>query len=644
MKYKDNWEETKKRFITWWEGGRMDRPLLRVVAKRKSSIEPLEIVEPPKTPQDFHLDMDRRVKEMRNFCKTHIFMAESFPFLDVNIGAGSMAIYLGSQPGFTDDTIWFNECIHDWNGYAPFKFDENNYWWKHHLELVKKARELCREDFLITVPDICENVDIISAMRGPQNFCFDLIDEPETIQERVSQIDDLYFKYYEPMRDIVKLQDDSSSFTAFYIWGLWKGLCNLCNYDSLKNMKDGALLETIEKAHEEIWRRFVYGPGILLDFAGLKGEVSLPTPKECRDGKINALGWWTPIENGAFFNGLYLDGLCNGWKLTKDVRKKAEAKKMAEGLLLLASVGSTPGFIARGVADDGKSHYLAGSDDQTAPWFYGLYKYLKAGIPEEHEKTKIISLMDSVAKALMDNNWSVPCDGTGEYRGEFLQGDFRAASRLLFITRAMYELTGKKSWLEEYHRRLGEKPEGSEYTRIEICGAGMPLDIGKNYEMSYHMWIFGCAQAALKELADMEQDEEIRAYYQAGRRINGYVALPLVCRYRDFDAGALRRYDTDWRVMNDLWRPQKSVKEAVALAKQQIDLWEERAMPARIAENRYMREPLFAAWILSLSADTRLLNESGELLIKCLCHYDWSKLYTSLFFIAECTCYELLSI
>lgn len=69
--------------------------------------------------------------------------------------------------------------------------------------------------------------------------------------------------------------------------------------------------EAVERAHRELWKRFVLERddcGIVLDYAGLDGFVPLPTPEECADGKPNALAWWCPAENGAFFNGLYIDG------------------------------------------------------------------------------------------------------------------------------------------------------------------------------------------------------------------------------------------------------------------------------------------------------------------------------------------------
>jgi hypothetical protein len=405
---------------------------------------------------------------------------------------------------------------------------------------------------------------------------------------------------------------------------------------------DGKAYESMGKAHREIWRRFVDPHGILLDFAGLEGEVIMPTPEDCKEGRINALGWWTPIENGAFFSGLYLDAMCNAWKLAGEEDKKNKARKLAQGLVLLATAGSSPGFVARGLAADGKSHYRIGSDDQTAPWFYGLWKYCKSGIPAEAEKAEIIALMRKVAQALQANGWLVPCDGMAENRGEFIGGTFRDASRLLFMLRAMHDLTGEARWLDEYHIRLLEKPEGSDKTRLEICECGMSIEIEGDAEMAYAMWIIGGAQASLKALAQMEQNEEIRSGYRNGMRLNGYMALPLVCRYFDFDAGEAGKYDINWTVMNALWKPQGSVGEAVKLARLQIEIWEKSLMPARFHENRYMREPLFAAWIVALSDDRGLAERSKGALAKCLCHYDWSKLYTSLFFIAECAYYEML--
>jgi hypothetical protein len=135
----------------------------------------------------------------------------------------------------------------------------------------------------------------------------------------------------------------------------------------------------IERVHAELWRRFVDKHDVLLDFTELNGTVSVPTPKECRDGKPNALGWWTPIENGAMFNGLFLDGAVNRALATGADKDKDKARRLAEGLLRLASCSTSKGFVGRGFADDGKTTWPMGSNDQTGPWFYGREWLANAG-------------------------------------------------------------------------------------------------------------------------------------------------------------------------------------------------------------------------------------------------------------------------
>jgi hypothetical protein len=65
----------------------------------------------------------------------------------------------------------------------------------------------------------------------------------------------------------------------------------------------------VQVAHDELWRRLIDRHDVMLDFTDEQGKVEIPTPEECRAGKPNALGWWSPIENGGFFNGLYIDAM-----------------------------------------------------------------------------------------------------------------------------------------------------------------------------------------------------------------------------------------------------------------------------------------------------------------------------------------------
>jgi hypothetical protein len=241
---KENWQETRERFIAWWRREKMDRPLMRIVAKRKEPLGELEPVAEYDTPGDMYLNAGNAVKRMRNYCKTHKFLAEAYPNLSMDLGPGSLALYLGSEPGFAWDTVWFSECVHEWKGFGPLRFDHENRWWKKHQEMLREVHDLAKGDFLINIPDIVENVDILSAMRGPQAFCYDLVDEPELMKEYVEKIDELYFQYYDALYNIVKVSDGSSSYTCFQIWGPGRTAKIQCDFCAL--MSPGQFREFVQ--------------------------------------------------------------------------------------------------------------------------------------------------------------------------------------------------------------------------------------------------------------------------------------------------------------------------------------------------------------------------------------------------------------
>lgn len=413
----------------------------------------------------------------------------------------------------------------------------------------------------------------------------------------------------------------------------------------------------VDRAHQEIWRRFISPHGTFHDYSGLDGTVLLPTAEECAASKPNALGWWTPIENGPFFGGLYIDALCRRWRLTQDPRAAKRARAIAAGLLRLAEAGTTPGFIARGFADGGSGHFVASSSDQTYPWFYGLWRYATSGLPDSAERQRVAAAMERVARALQANDWKMPCDREdfghfGHWSGGFagtrgtLSGaepQFDAAARLLFVLRALHSLTGDPRWLDLYHATLSEAPHGTDRTRLQICSQGVQyVAPGQppRYPESPPIWTSASSQAALRALAEMEKDDGIRAQFQRGLDANATSAAPFIPRFRDYDNENTLPFVIDWRPLNDLWKPQAEIGEAVQLATLQYSAWN-RQSPRRVAEADAMRDPLFAAWIVALSRNGHIIAAARDDIAAALTHYQWEKLHTCLFFVAECVYWQL---
>jgi len=83
------------------------------------------------------------------------------------------------------------------------------------------------------------------------------------------------------------------------------------------------LSQVVEQAHSELWSRLVDSHCIIRDFVG-----ELPTPKDCALGKPNAIGWWSPIEDGPMFTGLYLPAACEHARRSGDAGDKANARRL----------------------------------------------------------------------------------------------------------------------------------------------------------------------------------------------------------------------------------------------------------------------------------------------------------------------------
>ena len=397
----------------------------------------------------------------------------------------------------------------------------------------------------------------------------------------------------------------------------------------------GDAASAVGQAHAEIWRRFVDKHGVMIDFTALDGSVSLPTPEECREGKPNALGWWSPIENGAMFNGLYMDAAVNRWRHTRSDADAAKARRLMEGLIFLASISDVPGFVGRGVSMDGKSHYAMGSNDQTLPWFLGLWRFLESGLATDDERRRIVAKLTATADAIVKLGWRMPAEAPFGTRGSFTGFTFDSASRLLFVSGMMHAVTGDAKWEKLYRAALVERGGKENLSRLEVCERGMVFDYAK-----YHTWTSCTCVGALRALWEMEKDDTVRAAFARGLQASANLAAKSLPMAEKFDANDASIFNADWRVMNALWKPQQTEQEAQDLAHAQLREFL-KVSPRRGKETEFVREPTAAAWVVTLAPDAAILKQRAADVERVIAHYDYAKLHYSQFFWVESAWWRL---
>jgi 5-methyltetrahydrofolate--homocysteine methyltransferase len=121
-----------------------------VAAGKQGKTVPMEA---PKEPREKWLNLPYVMAAFRNYFETHYFLADAYPSLTLTMGAGSMAVYLGS--------------------------------------------------------------------------------EPELVHEGVKIIDDLYFKYYDRCYELIRDEDNSSSFIGFNVLGKGRVVKLQCDFSAL---------------------------------------------------------------------------------------------------------------------------------------------------------------------------------------------------------------------------------------------------------------------------------------------------------------------------------------------------------------------------------------------------------------------------
>ncbi len=398
-----------------------------------------------------------------------------------------------------------------------------------------------------------------------------------------------------------------------------------------------AIDEAIQQANAELWRRFVDPRWhTIYNHADLDGTVVLPTAEECLADKPNALSWDISISDGAMFGGLYMEAALHRWTITRQAEDRQKASRIADGLMKLATVGNTKGFIARGLTADGSAHYALSSNDQTLPWLYGMWRYLRSDIPDEVQRQKVTAEIIEVVEALHRHGWRVPSDRAPfDYFGAFGDFGWNGAPRLLFLLKMAANVSGDGKWEERYHQAIAEKVPSGRASRLETCRKGMVSAL-----KTYHTWTACPGVVGLRGLWEMESDPALKTAYEQGLRASAAVAAESLPLARQFDNDDRQTFLVDWHAINTLWHPQKSVKETLAQARKQLELLDSLS-PRRPYEVRLMREPLFAAWVVTLCPDPAVLRQHAPAILDAIDHYRWDRLYLSQFFAAESAWYRL---
>ena len=183
MRYKEDWEKVKAKFIEYWAKENHDRPLIQVTAPRQE-YKKKEITIPEKLEERW-TDTEYIIKSGREEMKATFYGAEAFPMIWPNLGPDIFGATFGGDIIFEETTSYAKPFINDWSTLGKLEFDHNNRWWRKIKSITEEITADAKGDYFVGITDLHPGADGLVSLRGPENLCMDLYDYPDVVKQRI---------------------------------------------------------------------------------------------------------------------------------------------------------------------------------------------------------------------------------------------------------------------------------------------------------------------------------------------------------------------------------------------------------------------------------------------------------------------------
>ncbi|WP_346860777.1 hypothetical protein [uncultured Draconibacterium sp.] len=213
--WKTNWEESKKRYIDWWNNKGVIISMWEHLGKDGRPHELIKAPQPAKNLDQQWFDPEWRAQNLHYQLSKSSFKADILPVANTHLGPGSLAACLGAELDGGEDTIWIKEMA-TFDG--SIELLEDNKWWQLHQNLLRACKKYSHGRYFVGCPDLIEGLDTLASLKGTDNVLMDMMMQPEVLEEELQKVNDLYFDVFDRIYDIIR-EGDEMAFCYFSIWG-----------------------------------------------------------------------------------------------------------------------------------------------------------------------------------------------------------------------------------------------------------------------------------------------------------------------------------------------------------------------------------------------------------------------------------------
>ena len=207
----DNWPQIRERYEAFWRGEIIDRPLMQVTADRPDGPPPVEEDTPPIADPDALLDWfvnaDKVIPRIEREAARKHYAGDAFPYT-FPVSPSLVAIqaaYLGGRYSISPDNLsgWCDPIIDRWDDRRPLVVDEDNLWWKSSVRLLVEGAKAAAGRLVVGIPDLQGGPQILDLLRGTENLCLDLLENPREVKPALDEIHETWVHYWNVCNDCI---------------------------------------------------------------------------------------------------------------------------------------------------------------------------------------------------------------------------------------------------------------------------------------------------------------------------------------------------------------------------------------------------------------------------------------------------------
>ena len=183
----------------------------------QEGVQPHTEIVPPAPAKDLSqkwFDPQWRAEYLDWYVAHSSLKADILPVANTQLGPGSLAAILGGVFEGGEDTIWIHPNP-DFTDEIVFNPEHPN--WILHKELLKACKAKANGHYFVGMPDLMEGLDVLAALKGTDRVLLDTVMQPEILEQQMQQINDIYFKVFDELYDIIR-EGDEMAFCYFSSW------------------------------------------------------------------------------------------------------------------------------------------------------------------------------------------------------------------------------------------------------------------------------------------------------------------------------------------------------------------------------------------------------------------------------------------